>query len=514
MTTSNPLIQRVTTDESHIFHIASITKILVATAVMIAVEGKSTRGSFEESLQRFRGTQNDPLTRVFREYTTQNITALPGDPTIYNLMVHSKGFPSLNHWMLTPTGHPIIRLANVWDELLSPIIGPNMGDETMKSWAGYSNVNYAAIAMAIEAMWDGGLESFMKDILFQPLKMNSTTIGTPTNDPTGNKGWVVDGNGNSHEIMRPIYRADGAEAAALGVYSTAHDLDIFFKFIIDTFHFQEPIPGFDLSALSKVLRMTHITEESLRFTPLGLYTSLHSSVIGILSTNRAQFPNEHFSNYSVVPDEGKHDDSVYYMAGSAIACSCATALHVGEEDSFAVVVLTNTSGPVDAADHILRLVLQRIANRIGKGKSSSRLRKPTNVVEMVKQNNIESSRKWREVELKHAYDLSHTVAVSQRIDGVFKGEGFDQRLAISTKDNGKIYITVHGPVISPIQPELELFWVDDSSVKMYIPPHMSVDSLGEGDWSAATFNVVVRDQAVVALVRMTSLGEDRFLKCS
>jgi hypothetical protein len=118
------------------------------------------------------------------------------------------------------------------------------------------------------------------------------------------------------------------------------------------------------------------------------------------------------------------------------------------------------------------------------------------------------------VELKHAYDLSHTVAVSQRIDGVFKGEGFDQRLAISTKDNGKIYITVHGPVISPIQPELELFWVDDSSVKMYIPPHMSVDSLGEGDWSAATFNVVVRDQAVVALVRMTSLGEDRFLKCS
>jgi CubicO group peptidase (beta-lactamase class C family) len=514
VTTNDPVEQRATTHENHIYHIASITKVLVATAVVIAVEKEPTDGTFEESLQRFRDTQNDAFTRVFNEYSEQKINAFPGNPTIYDLLVHCKGFPSSNHRMLTPTGHPTMPLAKVWDDLLSPIVNQNTNNENARSWAGYSNVNYAAVAMAIEAMWDGGLESFMNEVLFQPLGMHSTTIGSPINDTSGNKGWVVDCSGTPHEIQRPLYQADGAEAAALGVYSTAHDLDIFFKFITDTFGKQQPIPGFDLSALATLLRMTYTTGESLRFTPLGLYTSLRSSTIGALSTNRAQFPDENFSNYSIVADEGTNDIPVYYMAGSAIACSCATALHVGEEFNFAIVVLTNTSGPVDSADHILRLILQRMAKWIGKGRSSSRLEQPTNVRDMVKRNKIEALQKWRELELAHAQDLSRTVAVNKSINGVFKGEGFDQRLVISTKDNGKMYIAVFGPITSPAQIELELVWIDDSSVKMYIPPHLSVDWLGEGDWSIAVFKVEYRDQVVVTLVRMTSLGEDRFSRIS
>jgi CubicO group peptidase (beta-lactamase class C family) len=425
VTTGEPVMQQVTADGNHSFHIASITKILVATAVVIAVEKEPIEGNFEESLRRFRDTQDVAFTRVFNEYKEQKVKALHGSPTIYDLLVHRKGFPSSNHRMLTPTGHPNMRLADVWNELLSPIGKEKIEDGIMRPWAGYSNVNYAAVAIAIEVMWDGSLKSFMDAVLFRPLGMHSTSVGSPSDDPTGNKGWVVDCNGKPHEIQRPLYRADGAEAAALGVYSTAHDLDLFFKFIIDTFHEQEIIPGVDLSTLARVLKTTYTPEESLRFTPLGLYTSLRSSVIGALSTNRAQFTDEHFTNYRIVPDQGETDFPVYYMAGSAIACNCATALHIGEENSFAVVVLTNTSGPVDAADHILKLVLQRMARQIGEGKSYSRSGHPTNVKDMVRQNKTMALQKWREVELKHAQDLRGISSPSRIIEGVFRGEDFD-----------------------------------------------------------------------------------------
>lgn len=514
VTSGDPISQLVTPGGEERFHIASITKVLVATAVIIAVEKRPTEDESNKFLQRFRDTQDKSFTRVYNEYKLARINALPGDPTVYDFLVHRKGFPSSNHRLLSPVGHPLMGLSDVWDELLSRIAGENTETGTLDPWAGYSNVNYAAVAMAIEAMWGRTLESFMSEILFKPLGMQSTSIGVPDNGSTENKGWVVDSSGEPREIQRPLYRADGAEGAAFGVYSTAHDLDTFFKFIIDTFHRQEIIPGFDLSNLAKVLRMTYTRGESLHFTPLGLYTSLSTSVIGALSTNRAQFPENHFSKFNVFPDQGEDNISVYYMAGSAIACSCATALHVGEKNSFAVVVLTNTSGPVDAADHVLKLILQRLASRTGKRKSSSRLIKPVSIRDMVIQNRIESLRKWKEVEQKWVQDLERAPVISKRIEGVFKGENFGQRLVVTKKINGKIYIAVDGPVLLPHSTEFELLWIDGSSVRMNIPPHLSVDWFGEGDWSNAVFRVEDEDQIVVALVRTTSLGEDRFLRTS
>ncbi|KAF2124403.1 beta-lactamase/transpeptidase-like protein [Dothidotthia symphoricarpi CBS 119687] len=516
VTTSNPLKQQATAGRGERFHIASITKILVATAIFIAFEKQTTDRASKQSSTPFRQARDAPLTKVYNHYSSVNMKAIPEDPIIYDLLVHRNGFPSLNHRMLAPDGQSIMGRANVREELLSQPSKDKTNDGIKKSWAGYSNVNYTAVAMAIEAIWNGSLESFMDETLFRPLGMHSTSIGVPNNESAENRGWVVDSNGKPHEIQRPLYRADGAEAAALGAYSTAHDLDIFFKFITDTFYNHEPlpIPGFDLSDLAKVLKMTYSTGESLRFTPLGLYTPLSSSVIGALSTNRAQFPTEPFSTYAVIPEPGDNDIAVYYMAGSAVACSCATALHVGEESSFAVVVLTNTSGPVDAADHILRLILQRMAKWTAKGNVFPRLLQPGYAKEMVRQARIKTLQRWKEVEQKHAQDVRQAPAINKDIEGVFKGVGFGQRLSISKKQDGKMYITVDGPSALPLPTEFELVWVDSSSITMYIPPHLSVDCLGEGDWSNVVFRVEEMDHTVVALLRTTRSGEDRFSRIS
>lgn len=504
--------QRTTTDGDHLYHIASITKILVATAVFIAVEKRPSKDTFEDCFERFRHTQDEPLTRLVNEYGARRISALPGKPTIYDLLVHRKGIVSSNHRLLTPTGHPIMALTNLGDEVISRISSNTSEEDTVKPWAGYSNINYALVAMAIEAMWSGSIESFMDEALFLPLGMRNTTIGVPTDERTDNIGRVVDARGIPRNIRRPQYRSDGAEAAAFGIYSTAHDLDIFFKFIIDTFHWGEPIPGFGLTDLNKALIKSHIPEETLQFTPFGLYTNLSSSVIGAISINRAFFPEEDFSNYTVMPSQGEKDISVYYMAGSAIGSSCATALRVHEEYSFAIAVLTDTSGPVDAADHILRLILRRMAQWMGSETSSSKRKQPANVRDMVEKNKSRALRKWQDLEQKHVQDLEKAPTNQKIIEGVYKGVDFNQRLKISRENDGKTYVTVDGPLSLQSSAQLEIYWIDDSNLKINIPLHLSVDWLDGADWSQTIFRVEDREQVVQALIRSTASGDDKYLR--
>jgi hypothetical protein len=510
VTDDDLVTQHTTTNGDYVYHVASISKMLVATALIIAVEKNPNKDPREARLQIFRNTRLEPLTRLINEYKAQKISALPEDPTMYDLLVHRKGVPSSNHRLLTPTGNPIMAQTHVWTELIAPMPGNN----AMQPWSGYSNINYALVAMAVEAMWKGSIESFVKEILFLPLKMRNSSMGVPIDKHTVNKGRVIDANGLPHDIERPQYRPDGAEAAAFGIYSTASDLDTFFKFIIDTFHWEEPLHGFDLTALMKVLKITYEPEESLLFTPLGLYTNLSSPVIGALSLNRALFPRENVSNYTVTADQGGKNIPVYYMAGSAIGCGCATALHVGEEYSFAVIVLTDTSGPVDAADHILRLVLQRMAQWMGKTNSSSTLKQPANVSELVAENRLQALRKWKELELRHVQEREYPHISNKTLEGVYKGVDFAQRLVISINDDGRTYITVDGPLSlqSPVQ--LEIYWIDDSHVKMNVPLHLSVDWLDGADWSNTVFEVEGREQVVQVLTRTTGYGKDKYSRVS
>ncbi|KAH7386961.1 beta-lactamase/transpeptidase-like protein [Phaeosphaeria sp. MPI-PUGE-AT-0046c] len=504
--------QHTTADGNYVYHIASLSKILVAIAVFVAVEKSPSEDGFETLLERFRHAQHEPLTRLFNEYKDPKIHALPGNPTIYDLLVHRKGVPSSNHRLLTPTGCPIMAQSDVWDELISRVRRNTSEGHTGSNWAGYSNVNYALVAMVAEAMWDGSIQSFIEEMLLLPLGMHATSIGVSMDERIDNRGRVVDASGMPHDIERPQYQSDGAEAAAFGIYSTANDLDTFFKFIIDTFHWNEPLRGFDLTALSKALKMTYEPGESLLFTPFGLYTTLGSSVVGSLSPNRALFPEDDFSNYTVTSSRDDDDIPVYYMAGSAIASGCATALHVGQEYSFAIVVLTDTSGPVDAADHILRLVLQRMAQWMGKLNSTSTFKQPINVKDMVTRNKNQALRKWQELEQKHVRDLRNAHTNSKTIAGVYKGVDFNQRLVIIKGDDGKTYITVDGPLRLQSSAQLEMYWIDDSNVKFNIPLHLSVDWLDGADWSNTTFEVEDKDQVVQALVRTTAYGKDRYLR--
>ena len=369
--------------------------------------------------------------------------------------------------------------------------------------------------LVIEAIWGDTLETFMNETLFKRLGMRSTSIGYPTDKPMEHNCWTVDVEGNLHQINPPPkYEASGAEAAALGAYSTVEDLDIFFEFIINTFYDlpHRRISEFGTVELIKLVYMSYPKTESLDFTPIGLFASLNLPSIGALSTNRLQFPNSPFSTYPVSPESEEIPGHVIYMAGSANGCSCATALQLNaDRESFAVTVVTNTTSPVDSADHVLRLILQKIAIQQVADTQTLRRESLTNVKEMVYLARAETRRSWKKVLDNMEKDIKKELKVDRVIQGTFEGVGFGQLLEISRKSD-KHYITIKGTSGQTVSKEFQIIWINENELKMCVYPHESIDSWGDGDWSNLKFRVEGNQKTVERLVRATDTGEDHFLR--
>lgn len=496
-------------DTEELFHVASITKILVAIAVVHAI---ATKADEDQIWARFKGISRRPITEVINQYTgddSQKLGDLPGEPSIYDLMIHSKSLEPINDLMLAPDGTPMWTLQHLRQEHLPPFsshIGPN---EDRSRWTEYSNTNYAVIALAIETLWGGHLDDFMVETLFIPLGMKSTSIGYPSNRQRPSSRWTVDEHGFRRQVQTVEYEANGAEAGALGAYSTARDLDTLFSCIINA------DSGGEHKEFAKtadaLFRPVNKSGEEFRYTPLGLYAPLSSSVIGCLSLNRLQFPDEPFNTYLVIPSESTRAYPVHYMAGSAVGCCCATALHVDEsddfEDHFALVVLTDTSGPVDAADHILRLILREyVTLRQPRPYKTFSSLASKSVEDWASESRTHAIENWKAT-MGHDEKLERiSLQVPLRLDGIFAGVGFSQQLKIE-KRGGYHQLKVIGPLVSPLTNKpnesavFKLFWIDQQSFKLHVPMHMSIDRLDNGEWSELIFKVVCEGDRVEELIR-------------
>ena len=94
------------------------------------------------------------------------------------------------------------------------------------------------------------------------------------------------------------------------------------------------------------------------------------------------------------------------------------------------------------------------------------------------------------------------------ISGTFAGRGLSQRLIIDSKADGKLYIIFAGS--SAASGPLRLAWLNEKKVKMCVPPHLSPDLLGNGDWAELTFEVHIEGNTVTTLSRETGTETDYF----
>ncbi|KAF1929914.1 uncharacterized protein M421DRAFT_380667 [Didymella exigua CBS 183.55] len=97
-------------------------------------------------------------------------------------------------------------------------------------------MSFVIIALVIEACWNGRLDDFLQETLFGPLELHSTSTGLGPNCTAASERWTVDQHGTRRPVQVPDYTATGSEAAGLGAYTTAEDLDTFFSSVIDASH--------------------------------------------------------------------------------------------------------------------------------------------------------------------------------------------------------------------------------------------------------------------------------------
>jgi uncharacterized protein YbbC (DUF1343 family)/CubicO group peptidase (beta-lactamase class C family) len=188
-----------------IFDVASLTKVVATTtaAMMLLEEG--------------RIRLNDPVARFvpeFGKYGKERIT-------VRDLMTHMSGL------------RPDVDLGDPWEGHDTAIaLGT---EETPLAPPGqrfiYSDINYFMLGEIVERVSKMALDVFVKERIFQPLGMHDTTFNPPRavygriapTQPASLRGIVHD----------PTARRMGGVAGHAGLFSTAADLAIFCRMLLD-----------------------------------------------------------------------------------------------------------------------------------------------------------------------------------------------------------------------------------------------------------------------------------------
>lgn len=133
------------------FRICSITKMITASAIMLLQE----RGLLHV---------NDPISKYVPDYPRGN------EITIHHLLTHTSGLPTCNlplEMVVLPTG---------LEQILSFFKGKLLEYKPGADYK-YSNAGYSVLSYIIEKISGRTYESFIKDTILEPLRMNESSFG-------------------------------------------------------------------------------------------------------------------------------------------------------------------------------------------------------------------------------------------------------------------------------------------------------------------------------------------------
>lgn len=338
-----------------IYAIASYTKILINVAyarLLRHKQYKQHRLSWEESAC-------DIFNNIRERKGKSTIKRLWGNPTIRQLLVHENGIAPINRFLFAPDGAFIMSE----DEFLiaAPLITEDFYKDKFphRGWLEYSNGNHILAGMILEEVTGRGLHDLLHELVFDPLNMTHSLMNEQSLINHTIRAKVAVGHRGSSNRIQSIapstrYLSDVVEVAALGARSSAEDLAKLNR------TFLEGAQGdFD-----SIFRRSEIAEFFLPYriyrdgaeTLAGVFSSLNSQLSRGESLNRALTPSDGFSPHVL----GKrHDGShckAYYKAGAIDGFTCCAYLLL--KDRIFVLVLANSSGPIDITDYIARYIVQ------------------------------------------------------------------------------------------------------------------------------------------------------------
>jgi len=330
-------------DESLLFQSASLFKVFIASCLILIIDKLSSDPSTAARYHKLGGAWNKPFTDVFNdlvEAKDSRIRPLPGDPSVLQLLLHYNGVYDINHILLAPDGTPLQCLDDAVDRISQYAEDTREQHVEGKGCIIYSNANYILLALLIDKA-SGSLNDFLKEYIFKPFKMDRTFLTLQDLHSHSNENQrqphVVSSDGH-RRIFRPdttLGLFDIVEIAWLGPYTSTADLGRFFE-------------GSSRSRINK----------RAAYVPCGLYTVLNSTDPGSHSLNRLISPDSNLNTHILGKTSSGEEVGAFYLAGSATGWA-GTIYFIPNKRTF-VIVLTDTSGPLDASDLISRLCLHEI----------------------------------------------------------------------------------------------------------------------------------------------------------
>lgn len=209
-------------DENTIYNIASVTKSFICSAIMIlAEEGKiEITDPAKKYIPLELGTENNPI-------------------TIKHLMNHTSGIPDLanttffyymaREGLIIPPKSKLVPMASENDFFRVINNGLEYSHE-IDQYFHYNNYAYSMLALIINKVSEKDYREFIKERIFEPLGMKSTTFFPEEFKDNENLAQEYhvnppDKGGNTRKIKR--YERRWFFSAAGGIYSCVKDMSIY-----------------------------------------------------------------------------------------------------------------------------------------------------------------------------------------------------------------------------------------------------------------------------------------------
>ncbi|MDR1226695.1 MAG: beta-lactamase family protein [Prevotellaceae bacterium] len=163
--------QKVKVEPYHVFRIASISKLLTATAIMQLVEGKKL--SLADTVFGPRGILRDSIFLKISDPRVMNVT-------VKNLLEHSSGWttrygdPMFMSTRIAAEQHK--RLPITTDDIICFVLSKKMHYPT-GDHCSYVNVGYAILGKIVEKASGAPYESYMQTHLLVPMGITSMCVG-------------------------------------------------------------------------------------------------------------------------------------------------------------------------------------------------------------------------------------------------------------------------------------------------------------------------------------------------
>lgn len=494
-------------DGTFVYPIASVTKLLIAVALHLIMDVYRSSGKPEHEKYQRLDRWNQHYVEALNSCSPNKMEPLPGNPTIQHLLVHYKGLPDVNRFILAPNGQPLMSRKDFIKIVphLSRSAGRKQGD---RGWLEYSNGNYILIGILIEAVSGMPLGQFLENSILEPLNMDRTYVDAKKLgevEASRAHPYVANKDDTRMQIEDRLFTSNTIEIAALGIYSCTRDLARLYETLLPTPHDHESYKFLPKKSVERLFGYNDTDSRQhmsivggQKWAAIGLVATTNSLQVGSRSINRLVLSDNKASSFVLGTGPKKHDLEVCYQAGSISTFSCCC--YVLSESNEVAIVMSNTLGWGDPADYIARLILQdrddlKVRRLLGYRR--------VDVVEKARRGCDRFFQIWRESWANNDKVDDPTILGTEKLMGLYKDEQFLQSIEIK-ENEGELSVEIIGDTGRSGQMRL----ARSGKGKLRICPKVpSIDSFGSWKNLELYYEHGSHTERVSCLSTMVTLGK-------